>query len=100
MLVFYESPPMLIGHTYRFEWRVIVTESSWKPGTRVTAYQWRPPGRSQWRHSREWPSYDFNHTYYGLPRGLRKLWERYQSQIELALGKEPVQRSLFLTQQE
>ena len=100
MTVFYASPPLLIGRTYRFEWRVIVTELSWKPGTRVTEYQGRPPGLSYWRSSREWPTYDFNHTCYGLPRGLIKLWERYQPEIECALGKEPAQLSLSLTPQE
>jgi hypothetical protein len=73
MQIFYESPPMLIGRTHQFEWRVIVTESSLHPGVRVTEYQWRPLGLPYWRGTREWPSYDFNHTYYGLPLSLRKL---------------------------
>ena len=36
MQIFYESPPMLIGRTHQFEWRVIVTESRIIPGRRVT----------------------------------------------------------------
>jgi len=96
MTVIYESPQMLIGRTHQFEWRVIVTESRIIPGRRVTEYQWRPPGLSCWHGTREWPTYDFNHTYYGLPLGLRKLWERYQPEIQAVLqGIEPPQLQLL-----
>lgn len=92
----FESLPMWIG---KHQWRVVVTSRGY------TEYEFRKqPLRLAnctlvdftWHHSREWPAYDFNDTYYGLPRTLSKLWEANRVEIERILhGKEPAQRALL-----
>ena len=92
----YESPSMRIG---KHDWRVIV-----KPfylGGNCTEYQWRPANlhglpdelharREPWRSGEEWPGYNFNDTYLGLPRTLRTLYDREKPQLDRHLyGIEP-----------
>ena len=85
------SDPMRIG---QHEWRLVVyrgsttqhereAETDLTVGTEVPChfveYEWRrfAPYPEQWRKARDWPHYDINDGQtLGLPRTLRKLWER------------------------
>jgi len=53
--------------------------------------------RSHWTNMKNHPNYNMNDgTYSGLPKGLVKLYEEYESQIKCALkGIEPAPCSLF-----
>lgn len=77
----FESRPMLIG---KHEWRVIV-----KPfylGGNCLEYQWRPapmPGMpGQWNGETDWPHWNGDDTYCGLPRTLRKLYDREKASLD------------------
>ena len=89
----YESQPMTIG---KHEWRVIVRPSYL--GGNCTEYQWRPaamPGLLEgmdehWRREEDWPGFNGNDTYCGLPRTLRRLYEREKAALDRHLhGIEP-----------
>jgi hypothetical protein len=83
----------------KHQWRIVITAQGY------TEYQFRsPPVRLRnftyteftWHHYREWPGYDHNDTFDGLPRTLRKLWEVNRVTIERILhGKEPAQMELL-----
>lgn len=83
----YESPPMLIG---KHEWRTVVRP--YYLGKMSSVYQWRrfDPGAQypeRWQDQSEWPSYNFNDgCYLGLPRTLRKLWDKHKHEINRALA--------------
>lgn len=88
----YISPPMVIG---KHEWCCVVyRHSQYGP---CTDYHWRrlypqccmkdlPPDR--WRSHKDWPRYDHNDTYDGLPRRLEKLYLRHREMIVAALAPE------------
>ena len=87
----YISPPLVIG---KHEWRCVVYRHS-QYGA-CTDYHWRkiiPPswqadfGPGRWASQEDWPRYDTNDTYGGLPRSLRKLYLRHQTEIEAALAR-------------
>jgi hypothetical protein len=89
----YESKPITIG---KHEWRVIVRP--FYLGGNCTEYQWRPaamPGLPEgmdeyWRREEDWPSFNGNDTYCGLPRTLRKLYDREKAELDRHLkGIEP-----------
>jgi hypothetical protein len=65
------SQPMLIG---KHEWRLrIFNHPTYGP---CTTFEWRRAGSDGWNPQRQWPSYDINHTYLGVPRGLDRLYDR------------------------
>lgn len=80
------SEPMVIG---KHEWRLVLY---WYPcmeydeatgkyvdvERQVVGYEWRPAaGAWDWRRDVEWPRYDSdNGQTAGMPRTLRKLWDR------------------------
>jgi hypothetical protein len=72
----YKSKPIVIG---KHEWRVIVTP--FYLGGNCLEYQWRPANAdatavSGWRCSKDWPRWNGNDTYCGLPKTLNKLYYR------------------------
>jgi hypothetical protein len=86
----YISPPMTIG---KHEWCCVVYRHPAYGA--CTNYHWRrisPPGAldaygpARWSPQNEWPRYNSDDTYSGLPRRLLVLWERYRPQIEAALA--------------
>jgi hypothetical protein len=93
----YATPPMTIG---KHEWRLIVYPSNYGHGN-VTEYQWRQLPMSglpewtqpqHWRHEQDWPSYNHNDGMYaGMPRTLKKLYERHEAEIKAALQGIPYQ---------
>src|SRR5271165_7191841 len=98
----FESRPMLIG---KHEWRVIV-----KPfylGGNCTEYQWRSapvPGlpeytQGHWRRDRDWPRWNGDDTYCGLPKTLMRLYDREKTALDRHLSgiepEPPSQPSLF-----
>ncbi len=87
----YETPAITIG---KHEWRMIVTPSRFVGN--CTDYQFRPIGGSIWRDSHDWPSYNHNDgTYGGLPRSLRRLYDRHQAEVIAALeGQQAPQQSM------
>ena len=66
----YISPPMEVG---KQSWRLLIERAGRGVQTR---YEFADQSGTFWRRSQEWPSYDINDTYLGLPRGLGKLYER------------------------
>jgi hypothetical protein len=68
----YTSPSMSIG---QHEWRMLIERSG---RGAVTRYEFQDESGAFWHRSQEWPRYDINDTYFGLPRGLAKLYEREQ----------------------
>lgn len=81
---FYKSPPMQIGKHH--EWRVIVIPFWLKPNERCTKYQWRLTGTDMWNDADTWPTYKSDNTFSGLPKGLKKLYDREFSAIQAALN--------------
>lgn len=84
--VLYATPPMRIG---KKEWRCIV--KPWRDGSRCTVYEFRcpewqgiPAGR--WMNQCEWPGWDGNDTYLGLPKSLEKLYRKHEKEISEALA--------------
>jgi hypothetical protein len=66
----------------------------------VTDYEWLNTGyttRGVWYPADQWPSYNHNDgTYAGLPRSIRKLWERYRHEYDRLTGRAPVAAQLTL----
>jgi hypothetical protein len=90
MNALYESCPMTIG---KHEWRVIVTPSDF--GGNCLEYQWRPSSkqglpeamRLHWRSGKEWPRWNGNDTYCGLPRTLQKLYYHEIRELDKHLSR-------------
>jgi len=89
----YESKPITIG---KHEWRVIVMP--FYLGGTCLEYQWRrldtfglpATFRDPWRGEEDWPSFNGNDTYCGLPRTLKKLYDREKAELDRHLnGIEP-----------
>ena len=79
MSTVYESLPMQIG---KHEWRAVVKPSTYFPGEHVIEYQWRRYADDFWRRDTTWPTYNHNDgSYAGLPRTLRKLYDREKPQL-------------------
>ena len=93
MKVYFMSRPMQIG---LHEWRLNIRDFDIGGKIHVcTEYEWRR-GDGPWRKAREWPTYDGNDTYNGLPRSLAKLYEANKAAVDLFIyGKEPDQLSLL-----
>lgn len=84
----------------KHDWRMIVRPSDYS-SRNVTEYQWRPANlhglpdelharREPWRSGEEWPGYNFNDSYLGLPKTLRALYDREKPQLDRHLyGIEP-----------
>ena len=85
MTILFESTPLLIG---KHEWRVIVRP--FYLGGNCLEYQWRPapmPGLPEgmaghWRGERDWPHWNGDDTYCGLPKTLRKLYHREKAALD------------------
>lgn len=87
----FTSEPMVIGRS-GVQWRILVKEGNphWKPPDvidRWTCYEFKYPDdvfvkNKRWQDSHQWPSYDFNDTYSGLPRSLAKLYDKNKVTIK------------------
>ena len=93
MRVYFMSRPMKIG---LHEWRINIRDCDICGKVQTcTEYQWRRDN-GPWQSAREWPAYDHNDTYNGLPRSLTKLYEANRAAVDLFIhGKEPDQFSLL-----
>ena len=89
MKTYFTSNPMKIG---KHEWRVLVTDLYL--GGRCTRYEWRTPSytlggythpASVWCSDQDWPTYDTNDTYHGLPRSLDRLYRTNEAEIRAHL---------------
>ena len=73
--VLHVGPAELIG---KHEWCVVIYHDvTWD--RRSLIYAWRravdvQPNLGEWRHQRDWPSYDNNRHDGGCPLSLRVLW--------------------------
>lgn len=72
----YVSPALRVG---QHDWRLCI-ERGWRG--MVTRYEFQDKDSPIWRRSQEWPGYDINDTFLGLPRGLSKLYERERPALE------------------
>jgi hypothetical protein len=83
---YFTSPAMKFGKTF---WRFVVLPSRHSVKI-VTDYEWLNTDYSDtgvWYPAEQWRSYNHNDgTYAGLPRSLRKLWERYNHEYERLNG--------------
>jgi hypothetical protein len=85
----FTSEPMKIG---KKEWRLIIYDANGYLGCRAfTDYEWRYPAwgnlrPGDWESSKAWPSYNSNDTYDGLPRTLRKLYDRHSKSVKQFCG--------------
>lgn len=85
--VLYASPIMLIG---RHEWALVIYDTE-HYGTGQD-YVWRRADAvgvdAVWQRGRQWPTYDGNHQDAGMPRSLRRLWEREEpARVAHGLGR-------------
>lgn len=75
--VLHVGPVEVIG---KHEWCVVIYHDAvWD--RRSLFYAWRravdvQPNLGDWRHHRDWPSYDHNRYDGGCPLSLRVLWDR------------------------
>jgi hypothetical protein len=69
----YASEPMIIG---KHSWRMKIIRR--QNGQTTTRYEFMDESGCFWHDQKDWPRYNFNDTYLGLPRGLNKLYEREQ----------------------
>ena len=88
MSIVYSTPPERIGHN---DWRCVVyVHAAYGP---CTQWQWmrRPvTAYSEWRIDHDWPTYDGNDFYGGMPKSLIRVFEKYRRQIRAALdGRTP-----------
>lgn len=93
----YISPPIKIGNTH---WRLVIKERAAHSNLDeerkrlCTEYQWNDEGR--WLLGTEWPAYNINDTYLGMPRRLSKLYEREKATIDFLIHGKPIaQKNLF-----
>lgn len=79
----FTSPATKIGKTF---WRFVVLPSLYRPGVLVTDYEWLNTefnASGVWYPSNQWRTYNFNDgTYAGLPKSIRRLWERYHHKYD------------------
>ena len=88
----YTSPSMTIG---QHEWRMLIERSG---RGAVTRYEFQDESGAFWHRSQEWPRYDINDTYLGLPLGLAKLYEREQpALVQHGLAPPPTTKQLKLS---
>ncbi len=82
----YVSKPIQIGNHL---WRMAIDRND--RGSLVTKYEYQDKSGAFWNSQRQWPKYDINDTYLGLPRGLEKLYERELPALRLfGLAPQPV----------
>ena len=87
----YVSPSMAIG---KHEWCCVVyrhpeygacTDYHWR---KIIPRSWEADfGPERWASQEDWPHYDTNDTYSGLPRRLEKLHLRHRDEIDAALAR-------------
>lgn len=90
----FATPEYTVG---KHVWRMIVyvgQDMATKEPRRYTSYQFKgaagaasPAG---WCAARDWPQYNPNDTYDGLPRSLEKIYTRHKEQIHAALENRPM----------
>lgn len=84
---FFESEPMRIRN---HEWRIIVFQTL--SYGRCTRYQWRPVNTlaglppARWRNDTDWPRYNSDDTYNGLPRSLMRLYKQNLNKVKKSLA--------------
>ena len=89
----YTSEPMQIG---KHLWRIKIDH--FDRSRLCTSYEFQDESGSFWHRSQDWPRYNINDTYLGLPRNLAKLYEREQpALIRHGLVKAPAKRQLDLS---
>ncbi|SEF11599.1 hypothetical protein SAMN02787142_7731 [Burkholderia sp. WP9] len=93
MKIYHVSSPMKIG---LHEWRLNIRDFNIGGQIHVcTEYEWRGCN-DPWRSAKNWPTYDHNDTYNGLPRSLRKLYEANHAAVDLFIyGRKPDQLVFF-----
>ncbi|WP_244832479.1 hypothetical protein [Caballeronia sp. TF1N1] len=93
MKIYHVSCPMKIG---QHEWRLIIRDFYISGRVKAcTEYEWRKDG-GPWRNAKDWPTYDSNDTYNGLPRSLQKLFDANKAAVDLFIyGKQPDQLPLL-----
>ena len=69
----YTSKPMQIGNHF---WRMVIDRSRSDDRRLATRFEFQDPSGAFWSDQRQWPEYNINDTYLGLPRNLEKLHER------------------------
>lgn len=93
--VLFATPTEVVG---KHEWRCIVYHDplvlspvrtkeglQFQAGTMsLTDWEWRNPGETTWRGSKDWRTYDDHRGDDGLPKSLKKIWDKYQQQIQAA----------------
>jgi hypothetical protein len=83
MATFYTSPAYTVG---KHRWQCVVYLHD--TYGRCTRWEWQPLYESlRWRHHRDWPKYDPNDTYDGLPRSLGRIFDTHRAEIYAALQK-------------
>lgn len=87
----YTSPAMRLG---KQDWRVVVRP--FYLGGYCTEYQFRSSGADRWRTATEWPGYDGDDTYNGLPRSLERLYRKHHAEVRAALAGEPSPQAVLL----
>lgn len=85
--VHYASPPERIGN---HEWRIIVVDSLYETGARMTKSEWRRlPSEFDrdpvWHGAQQWPSYGLHRRNNGMPKSLDKVFYRHEQAIRAAL---------------
>ncbi len=80
----YVSPPMQVSNHL---WRLRIERSG---RAMFTVYEFQDESGSFWKRSQDWPEYDTNDTYSGLPRGLSNLYRREQpALVKFGLVSQP-----------
>jgi hypothetical protein len=79
----YETPVYRIGKNH---WKLQVYVNQYYGN--CTRYLWQRADSDDprhWKTSHQWPKYDGNDTYDGLPRSLEKIYNRHQLEIKNSL---------------
>ena len=85
--IFYRSPPRKIG---KHEWRMVVYRARYPVGDRraFIGYEWRRlDNPDRYRRDVDWPRYNSDDTYSGMPKTLSKIWKEHESERKEALAK-------------
>lgn len=92
----FSTPPCLIG---KHEWRCVVYhDPNWsgveknkdgfaivKEPRNFSDWEWRNPGENAWKARQDWPHYNSNDSFDGLPRTLQSIWNKYEAEIAAAV---------------
>jgi len=81
----YATPHMKIAN---FQWRCVVEYSDFLLSN-CSHFEFRKNQHSDWTTDKNWPTYDDNAAFGGMPKTLAKLYERFKSEILAALNESP-----------